>query len=129
MATAARRKAELILDDVTVVSHRRQFSIDELLLAGGLVALGEVLDQVAFLAVVPAQSKARYECVSGDFPNFLEIESFLRANFDAYPLLQVILIHDEQPLLLLVLRRLRVYHLFLQMLTLMYTIQRYKIFI
>jgi len=57
VTTAARWKAELILEDVTVTSHRCQFSIDVFLFAGGLVALGETFDHVALLAFVPTNYK------------------------------------------------------------------------
>lgn len=57
VTATARREAELVLDDVTVAPHCQQFSIDELLLAAGLVILGESLDDVALLTVVPAKSE------------------------------------------------------------------------
>lgn len=86
MTATARREAELVLDDVTVAAHCRQLSIDVLLLTARLVTLSESLNHIALLALV-------------------------QANLDAYSLLQVLLIHDEQPLFLLVLRGLRIHHL------------------
>lgn len=118
VTTAAGREAERVLDDVTVASHRRQLPVDVLLLAHGLVTLGEILDHTALLAIVSAKLEIRsvdawtisllYFTLS-----FVGEESCLHANLDAYPLLQILLIHDEQPLVLLVLRRLWIDHLFL----------------
>lgn len=86
VTATARREAELVLDDVTVVAHCRQFSIDILLLTARLVTFSESLNHIALLALV-------------------------QANLDAYSLLQILLIYDEQPLFLLVLRGLWIHHL------------------
>lgn len=60
VTATARREAELVLDDVTVVAHCRQFSIDVLLLTARLVTLSESPNHIALLALVPTKLKIRY---------------------------------------------------------------------
>jgi len=86
VATATRREAERILEDVTVPTHRCQFPVDVLLFAGGLVALGEILDHVAIFTIVSAKWRICYGCadsVSSLLPSRI---ARLHANLDAYSL-------------------------------------------
>lgn len=123
VAATTRREAERVWNDVTVVSHRSQLSIDVFLLTAGLVTLGEAINHVAPMQLVA--TKQRMEWYKGSsftidvtciisFFFIIDYRLYSLANLDAYALFEVVLVHDEQPFLTLIFCALRIDDLFLR---------------
>lgn len=74
VAAATRREGKLRLDNFTVITYRRQFSVYVLLLAGGFITLREAVDHAALSICVPVDERNQrlaIRCASETFTLFL----------------------------------------------------------